>query len=577
MNNQIKRLLCYLLLFSNGLSQINTQTLLSKDNELLTDSNSLIQQESSLTDNSSLITESSLKEKNTLIQDSELISEDKNAVGAYSKIISSSTIESTSNNKEEIFEIIEEGLFVNNYGTYLNTVTSKDPLARHKFVTYFTDWQWSGQKNDFLSYSSERAKKEKRIEICYDNAIKRFGIGTAIIATTWVVSFVVPGGTIVYSTILMITKATTWGALSGAAFDGVISAGKSIYSGHSIDEIVFETIDGASEGYFFGAAAGFVEGTLHVAAITQTTKKIKDLYIIFGEQIYDKSGRLIVNLSGIGKKSIKTTAKLLENQGDDALKALIKVAEKNPQNLSKAIQYMDAKGIDGIYDVLKWKGIIPNRVTKSVIGTAERITKSSLKLSMDNLRKLPGIKLTTKQLDTIRQNPNYLKDLVKEKTGKEFREGYLEFFIRLTKTNPNQANEIWNYSRAVREVIKDAIRPGGIHEWLMCENFMDFLTDPKWRRDGPYLVKILSVLTQDTDNVYLILSDGTKWTHTIEAQMTFGNANNPKAYIHNLIREVIGTSNSAEELLVNLEKMIKENFPKDVYDDFSRALANCFI
>lgn len=51
----------------------------------------------------------------------------------------------------------------------------------------------------------------------------------------------------------------------------------------------------------------------------------------------------------------------------------------------------------------------------------------------------------------------------------------------------------------------------------------------------------------------------------------FGNG-----IIHDKIREVVKNSNSAEELLVNLEDMVRKNFPKEVYEKFANALADCF-
>ena len=516
-------------------------------------------------------------EKSVFDQKLNVVEENEIEVGSFGNVVKSTIDNVVQVSVQDVAIDVTEDPFVGGYGKFLKVVTQRNPQAKRKFVQYFTDWQWANSREDFFDYAGSRAEREKRVEFCYDAALKKFGIGSAIIATTWVVAFVVPGGTVVYSTILVIAKATTWSAVSGAVFDGVVSATKSIYSGHSTDEIIYEMLDGAVEGYLFGAEVGLAAGLAHVTIMSQMAKKVKDMYVIFGEQVYDKSGKVLVDLSGVGKKSIKTASELLEKEGDDALYALIKVAEKNPKRLSTAIQYINAKGVNGIYDVLAWNGVIPEWVTKSVIETAEKIAKSQLKLSMDALRKLPGIKLTTEQLDNIRQKPNYLKELVKESTGKEFKGGYLEFFIRLTKTNPNQAHEIWNYSKAVRDVIKDAIRPGGTHEWLMCENFIDFLTDPKWRRDGPYLVKILSVLTQNTNDVYLILRDGTKWTHTLESQTTFGRAGNPKALIHNLIRNVIKNSNSTEDMLVNMDKMVKERYPKEVYEKFSKALEKCFI
>ena len=321
-----------------------------------------------------------------------------------------------------------------------------------------------------------------------------------------------------------------------------------------------------------GKTAKAAKATNDIAKTTKvihTTKKISDSYIQIDKQICDKFGNIVLDLSKCGKNAFETAIKLIQKYGDDAIKATILIIEKNPGKLASALRYMDAKGIDGIHDVLKWQGAIPKWLTKEVIEVAEKIARSSLKESVDTIRKLPGIRLSTAQLDMIRQTPSSMEKLVKEMTGKEFRDGYLEFFIRLTKSNADQATELWNYSTKVRDFIKNnAIRPGKTHEWLMCENFMDFLTDPKWRKEGTYLAKALSVLVQKTDDVYIILEDGTKWTHTMEK---FGNGT-----IHNKIREVVKNSNSAEELLVNLENMVRKDFPEEVYEKFANALADCF-
>lgn len=305
------------------------------------------------------------------------------------------------------------------------------------------------------------------------------------------------------------------------------------------------------------------------SGVAYTVEKISEGYVKKGKRICDISGKVVLDLSKSGMNTFEIAIKLIQKYGDDAIKTMNMVVEKNPEKLASALRYMDAKGVDGIYDVLKWQGAIPKWLTKDVIEVAGKIAKSSLKASVDAMKQLPGIRLSTTQLDMIRQTPSYMENLVKEMTGKEFRDGYLEFFIRLTKSNRDQAIELWNYSMKVRDYIKNkAIRPGKTHEWLMCENFMDFLTDPKWRKEGTYLAKALSVLVQKTDDVYIIIEDGTKWTHTMEK---FGNG-----IIHDKIREVVKNSNSAEELLVNLEDMVRKNFPKEVYEKFANALADCF-
>ena len=556
------------------------QSLVSKGNGLISDGSSLMQRESSLVSNSTLIKQEStlMSSKSSLVKKkSDLLRSDENAVGAYSNVVKKSKEDAVVNVVASTVAESEVDPYVNGYGSYIEAVTSKDPLARHKFVEYISDWQWSDTELPFLAYAADRAERERQIDLCYEEAIEKFGVGTAIIATTWAAVVVVPGGTIYYTTVLIIAKATTWGAVTGAAFDGVVSGITAAANGKSSEEVLYRAINGAADGYLIGASVGIVEGVVHIAVLAKASQMVKDLWLVFGNKIYDKSGKLILDMSKASKDEIGKTIMALNKHGEEALNAIKLVYKENPKKLSIGLDYIGSKGINGVRDVLKWKGVVPDWVTKKTNKIAEAIYKSPAMKEVMEMMQLSGIRLTTKQLDMIRQHPEYLKALVEEYTGKPFKEGCLEFFIRLAKRNPKQAMEIWNYSSAVRNVIKEALRERGMHEWLLCENFMVFLIDPKWRHEGPYLAKIITLLTQNAEDVFIILEDGTVWTHTMEAAKTLGNANNPNAIIHNLIRDVIERSNSAEELLINMEKMVKENFPPEVYDKFMEGMTRCLM
>lgn len=274
----------------------------------------------------------------------------------------------------------------------------------------------------------------------------------------------------------------------------------------------------------------------------------------------------------LGSRNIQKLTKITSEYGDDALETLLKVQKDNPKKLTKAIQYIEAKGLDGIHDIKKWGGKVPDNVTSATIRLAKKRYKGAVKAAIDAMLKLPTLKLSTEEMDMIRKYPEYLYELVEKYTGKSFKDGYKEFFIRMSKQNNNQILEIWNYSADARNVVKGAIRNGGgKHEWLMCENFCSFLTDPKWGKDGPYLANIIDQLATDTNSV--IMSNG--WTHLAECMATRGNARNPRSVIHNGIRQIMKESDNADELILKLKNWIYDNFTQEAYDAFLEALALC--
>ena len=155
-----------------------------------------------------------------------------------------------------IFESSVSGIF----GKWHEAVLAADPNTRADFVSYLADWQWS-QNEDFLAYSSNRAEREKHVERCYKAAVAKFGVGAAIVGTVWVVSWVVPGGQVFSVSLIVIAKTTTVATLSGGAVGGLLSAGISYAQGSRGDELLYEAVNGAADGYLIGAVTGPVLGT----------------------------------------------------------------------------------------------------------------------------------------------------------------------------------------------------------------------------------------------------------------------------------------------------------------------------
>ena len=111
---------------------------------------------------------------------------------------------------------------------------------------------------------------------------------------------------------------------------------------------------------------------------------------------------------------------------------------------------------------------------------------------------------------------------------------------------------------------------------MVYNTIKDFLTNPKWRKDGAYLAKNLSTLVQSTDSVFMknVKIGGVKykkWSHKMEEKI-FGNGK-----IHELIKKVVKEAENTEDLFVRLNNMVKDNFSKETYKRFSKAMAQCFV
>lgn len=284
--------------------------------------------------------------------------------------------------------------------------------------------------------------------------------------------------------------------------------------------------------------------------------------------------------------------------GDLAKDTLGQAKQQFPDKYEKILALLMAKGdysLDAIYDLkkmLKSNTIADSLLSSSVIEMTDKIYSSELKKKTEWIRNLPPIRLTQEQEDGIWKEPEYIMQIVKEYTGKEFRDGFQEFFIRLAKNgNQQQMERIWKYSNVLKGKVKDTIknkgiRLGGNHEWLMCENYGQFLYNTKWGRDGIFLSMLITELIQATDDVYMedvkIWNKENKqfemknlWTHQMESNETKGMTFRNETLIHNTIMNCMEKSSTAAEVLVNLEQNIKSQFSEETYKNFRETLENC--
>lgn len=222
--------------------------------------------------------------------------ENSNSIGTYAITVQRTNADVYENTTADVFFETEYDTYTNNYGKWIKIVSEKNEISKHKFSQYFADWQYSGQNEDFFQYSTNRAEQEKKIELCYDKAIKKFGVGTALIATTWIVSFVVPSGTLVHATVLIIANNVTEAALAGSVVGGITSCGIALLQGKNTDEVFFESVNGLSEGYIIGALTGLVSGTGKIYKLTKESKAAKSFSgqkTIFDGKVFNENGEEI--------------------------------------------------------------------------------------------------------------------------------------------------------------------------------------------------------------------------------------------------------------------------------------------
>lgn len=192
-----------------------------------------------------------------------------------------------------------------------------------------------------------------------------------------------------------------------------------------------------------------------------------------------------------------------------------------------------------------------------------KVHKSKIYKNLLHINKKGPIKLTSKEIDELLANPTQknFNNFIEKKLGRKDID-LMEFYIRLKKSNPEQLKKLLN-NKAIKAHTKKYIRDGGgYHEWLICENLEDFLLNPKWGKDGDYLALLLTKFSQETGTVGFKIGGG----HHIGK----GPAKNSVIF-HNKLQEVIDSSNSIEELFVNIRRFAKKNLKEEDYKEFLKV------
>ncbi len=236
-------------------------------------------------------------------------------------------------------------------------------------------------------------------------------------------------------------------------------------------------------------------------------------------------------------------------------KSAVKVlAEKE----SRAVNYKES--------VLNLKNKVSDKVSKTYLST--KIKKTLLYKELIQITSKGPIELSEKELTYLFANPKQLRNYIKIYTGDNKK--FQEFFIRLSMGNKKQVEQLLD-NPVIYKYIKKSIRQsgdGGVHEWLMTKNFKDFLINPKWGEDGPFLALSLTKLVQKTENVLFKTGGG---------HVSAGRSNSAaSAAFHNGLSAVINKCSSKEEVFVAVKRYAKENLTDDAYKEFVVIFENVF-
>ena len=255
-------------------------------------------------------------------------------------------------------------------------------------------------------------------------------------------------------------------------------------------------------------------------------------------------------IAKIGREIVEETApkatKVVQEatQKTTAKEATEEIAEKTAKKLSSPVK------------------AVKSRFLKS------KLSKSLIQKELKEIIAKGPIKLSEKELKYVLENPKQIRNIIKLKVGDN--KSFQEFFIRLAMSDKKQV-ELLLDNPAIKEYIKKSIRrsgEGGVHEWLMTKNFKDFLINPKWGNDGPFLALTLTKLVQKTENIIFKTGGG---------HVAASRANNSASIaFHNGLSKVIDNCSTKEELFLAVKSYAKKKLSKDAYKEFVSIFGEVF-
>ena len=312
MKKKVKRSIVYLIFLLLGGVAFTADTSIggiSSDVPAIIGNKSIINQELSIVNSNSIFNNdvpniiaseeekqiiSHTDEKVIINSDNTIISSDFDGIGVYVNPYQNVFASPISSVVQPYTIDYEIDPYINGYGKYIEIVTSINPREKEKFVSYFTDWAKNTEGKDFYSYTTDRATAELVIENCYAMAIEKFGVGTAIIAVPIVISYFVPGGSILSTSLIVIAKASSKMALFGGLSGASLAATVSFLENDNIDKVVYKSISGGADGFLIGAITGIVSGTW--SSIKNFSDAIcldNKIVNLKSNYVFDKKGNLL--------------------------------------------------------------------------------------------------------------------------------------------------------------------------------------------------------------------------------------------------------------------------------------------
>lgn len=198
------------------------------------------------------------------------------------------------------------------------------------------------------------------------------------------------------------------------------------------------------------------------------------------------------------------------------------------------------------------------RFGKVAIASERALKSETVIKELDGLSKIRLPKW--KEIDIVNDRLAF-KQSVLEETGKSFRDGFVEYFVRLKNSGREDLiKDLWsNHKNFIKN---SGIRAGGQHEWLEADKFVDYLVNPKWGKDGVLLAYTLPKLTQKTSEV--IFRNG--GAHTIYDATKNRMVPGPQSgRFHNELSNEITSCGNASCVFSMVNAFAKRTLTKDSY------------